>query len=344
MAKSKRKSSRRKAAPERIRQAQYAKSKGLLSKRANLQGGKISPAVARKLQELEDIRAVPTYQLREGAKRAEIMDPAKTFPVKIKPREAAEYKRRGFFVSNGHVVSDDPKRVSRGLQEGRLGGAVVQPPKPSVDDGVRRVAPGRVERISLTKHKIRNFKDLKDALENNRLELEAKRPDETYSFTLFDYHPKPSRTTEPQNKGKRVHSVENAYSVFFTDEELLAYLEKYDMLNPDGDEDNEAFEHFELYRMLPPMSLGPTPDWVYDRHRKRGTGSLRAQQDRRLASLKRRSKAAKEKRTVQPADLLREKDRLRKVTERGSETPAKREDRLRKDREAKKAKRASKRS
>ena len=329
MAKSKRKSSRRKASPERIRQAQYAKQHGLLSKRANLNGGRISRGVASKLAQLEDLRAVPTYELREGQRRASVLDKPKTHPVKLGRGMVREAKSRGYPVFNGHLVSDHPKDAAKAIAEGRLAGAAPAPGPMPQGDGVRRVTKNRVERINLRREGINNFADLKEALAKHELEDRVKLPNEIYTFTLFDYHPNPTRTIESGSRGKKklFHSDAMVVTsgVFYTDEELLEYMQAYQVFNED--EDDIGFREFELYRMEEGGTIGRTPDWVYDRHRKQGTGGLRA---KRIQEIKARAKALKDRRQAQTREEEKIKDRSYQYLKRQAETPAQTAERNRK--------------
>jgi len=262
-----RRSNRKAVSKERIAQASYAKKHGLISKKAKLTGGMISRRIAKKLDTLEGFGAIPTFIYQAGMKRARIMDAPARALVKVKPKMRKTLKEQGFEIFGNQVLVPRDKRSGRadkryvdaltsgraaGIKRFEAGGFGSRKP---INNDLPRVAIDTIEVIVLDNLGIKNYADLHRALILNEISREAKYDDEVYSFTFFGYHPR-------------------GVSEFFTDEELLAKLENYKWTD-------QAFDNFELVRLRMGDTLGPTPDWVYEKNRGRST---RTRQDRRSES------------------------------------------------------------
>ncbi len=295
-------SNRPKVSKEVIQQAKYAKQKGLIQKSAKLTNGRVSRAVLRKVTHLEKLGVVPTYIFREGSKKGEILNAPTKVGVKLKSKKAKEAKARGFELFNGHTIVEKSreKEAKQAVSEGRLVGLDVA--DIGKEDGKRRVVT-KISRISLTKYKINTFGELIEALRHGELDTTAKRPDEWFTFTFYDFHPNPEATF---NFGQRRHA-HGTSAIFPTGKDLAEYLLKYEKIYESYDQmDNSAdFDHFELYRTIPGYELGLTPDYVYRERRMR----YMTVQDRRQANRikKMRAKAEKMKQEFNRETYLEQK-------------------------------------
>jgi hypothetical protein len=239
----KRKSNRRPVSKERIRQASYAKSHGLLSKRAKLGNGRLSRAVNKKLDVLSTAKAVPTYEFHEGQKRATIATPAERKGVKVTREQLARAKEAGLLTVGNKVIIPRKGDYQKALDEGLTAGH-----RPATEDS------GAVDTILLSPLGIRNFADLYRALNSGVIDHkylgDTKR---LYAFTIFGYHPRAGAT-------------------FLDGPMLVDYLQKYQW-----DTNEEAFQNFELLTVPYGSHLGPTPASIRDFNRLR----FRTRQDRR---------------------------------------------------------------
>jgi hypothetical protein len=244
VAKTKRKSNRRPVSKERIEQAKWAKQHGLLSKSAKLGNGKMSRTVAKKVAALESLRAVPTFEYREGMKRARVQDKATRGAVKVSSGYAKDLSARGFQVFNGRViVPSKDKRFEQALKRGQAAGVKVRE-RQTDHSGPMIETVDTDEIIELSSHGIDNYKDLFDALFGQRgraFDRKIKKPDELYSFTIHGFHPRPGRGDVRE---------------YYTASELRKYLLRYKWTDA-------KFEGFQLYRLQPGETLGKTPDEVY---------------------------------------------------------------------------------
>lgn len=278
---------------ERIAQASYAKKAGLLSKSAKTTGGKLSRAVQKKIGALEELRAIPTFIFEAGMKRAQILDKPDRALVKVKPKLRKQMKEQGYEVFNSFaLVPKDAKgkpdeRYVRAIEIGKPAGikrteASRNSYKDDESGGLNRVSVDTIEVITLHVFGINNYAELHWALVNGELDKNSKYDDEVYAFTAFGYHPRGSMT-------------------FFDGPELAAYLDRYKWTD-------EFFENFELVRMRMGDTLGPTPDDVYIRNRRKKRLSS---QDRRRDALKLKARKLKENRTMQSEEVYKEKARIR---------------------------------
>jgi hypothetical protein len=231
MAKTKRKSRRIKRAPVLIKQAQWAKRHGLISKRAKLTGGRMSPSVFKKIENLSFARAVPTYTFKQGMKNAVIDEKPVRKAVKVSKAQRAEYKLNGIPLFNGHALVSDTPENKAAVSEGKTVGFR---PSPGFDET-------SVDVIVLADEGIENYRDLKKALRSGRLDKKYIKEKKLYAFTYFDHNPKRGMT-------------------FLTGKELADYLERYQWTE-------DAFDAFELITLPDGSTLGPTPQWVKDRDR-----------------------------------------------------------------------------
>lgn len=232
MVKGKRTSSRQQVSRERIAQAKYAKQHGLISKRAKLQNSRLSRAVKKKIETLSILGAVPEYEFRAGMKSARQAAPVTAKPIKLPRKLRADAKAKGYQIFGGQIIAPNSQRKAfeTAIKKGRLAGSVETPT-------------GELFRVNLTGEGVRNYKELIDALKDG--EIDPLLGDTGfYSFTFRDYHPKSGRT-------------------FMDGAELADYLEHYQF-------SEEEFDDFELWVLPEGESLGPTPDYVYDRDRASG--------------------------------------------------------------------------
>jgi hypothetical protein len=288
---------------ERIAQAKYAKAHGLLSKSAKLDNGKLSRGVAKKIAALEELRAVPTYEYRQGAKRAHVLDSATRVPFKVNKSLAQKLKAQQFEVFGNFALIPNEGRTAksnryiRQLEKGEPAGIRRMTHQASIGgEKPNRVAADTVEVIALDTMGISNYADLHRALTSGLIDEMAKHDDEIFSFTFFGYHP-------------RDLSGGGYAGQFFDGKELAEYLERYKWTE-------EAFDNFELVRMEMGQSLGPTPDWVYEANRKR---SKRTVQDRRKEATLLRARRNVEARKTVSEDHKKEKTRTRVANWRGKQ-------------------------
>jgi len=305
----KRSRSRRLVSKERIEQAKYAKRAGLLSKRAKLTQQRLSLKVRNKIAALEELRAVPTYTFREGARRPEPLDVATRGSVKVKPSIAQRARLQGFQVFNNRIIANKSilPRVRVALKDNRLAGTTLAP-NANIPQGRTRLAAGTAERIQLSRYGIRNFKDLFDALQGANLQNIAKDPREYWAFTLYGFNIRPERHKEIREAGREAPDmIALNFLSFRSDADLLNYLQRYsnitDCTEDDGSpECEELFKSFELYRLEEGENLGSTPDSVYENYRRsKGLPENRRQRRRRQYA------EAKAKRQTMTTEQYRER-------------------------------------
>lgn len=297
---------RRLVSQERIEQAKWAKSHGLLSKRAKLGQHRLSYRVATKIAALESLRAIPTFERPAGAKISRVLDPAIRGLVKISPKKVKEYRAAGFQIFNNRLItpSRNTRRVRDALAQGRPGGVTTAGlfvPRPTGPP--RRVSEGIAERIQLSLFGIRNFRDLFEALKEGKLQAFGKDPSESWSFRLYDFNFRPGRHKDIQEAGQEAPDLyELRFLVLRDDKTLLEYLTRYQNISDCGNEEEpgegceELFQSFELFRLHDGDSLGATPDKVYEDFRRR----------RNQRIYKRRPKKAKPARIKRPAQSREE--------------------------------------
>lgn len=303
MAKGKGRSTRKQVSRETIAAAQWAKRHGFLSKQAKTTGGKISRRVERKIEQLREVRALPSFELNERTGKLNVSStPTKRIGIKATAKQRRIAREHGFEVIGQNVIAPrGDKRFVEALKrqkETGRGGAGIRMPTP--------VSPGELEVIILDSGGIHNFADLFRALRGGKLNGVAKRPDEDWAFTLFGFHPRNSWT-------------------FQTDAELLKYLERYKSIQEEikktrrGEEDDTTvFSNFELVKVVRGENLGPTPRAIRDAMRREYRKKSRA--EREIARVKLKGQAVRqfseqqmeERRRQQGlAAMKRYRDRLR---------------------------------
>jgi hypothetical protein len=278
MAKGKRSGTRRLVSRERISQAKYAKQHGLISKRAKLGNGRLSRAVEKKIVKLNELGAVPEYELRPGAKSATQSRPVTAKPIKLTPKLRADAKAKGYDLFGGQIIAPNKERAAfvKAIANGRLAGSV-------------EVAGESTFRVNLADKNVNNLSTLLEALNDG--ELDGVLGDNVFSFTYRDYHPKNGAT-------------------FYTAAELGAYLENYQF-------SEEEFEDFELWVLPPGETFGKTPDYVYERDRKSGRiGPLRKKRrNKRRSTMEnltiKMAETAEQKRQKKAAEMARYRAKLR---------------------------------
>ena len=296
-------------------QLQYAKRAGLISNRTKLDRGVVTKSAQRKLDTLRTLDAVPRYEAREGSRKTTRSEP-RNKPVKLTKDQRSRYREHGYPVFNGFAVTDDPREARELLAQNKLVSAMPAP--------IRGNPPVKV--ISLGR--IRTFRDLKLAAEDGRLDA-LKRPEDIFSFTLNDFHPKPSRIIKAtgERAGPNFHPDFGSFTrEFYSAAELMAYLDRYDFMNDDAEDDEDAFRMFELYRMPEGYDFGPTPERTYAR--KKASGELHERKRQR----KSRAKANKQERTRMSDTEYLDRNRDSQERSRASETQAENAARLAKQR------------
>lgn len=270
MKQGKRKSNRRPVSKERIRQASYAKQQGLLSKRAKLSGGKLSRPVNKKIEALLAARAVPTYEFRPGAKRAVISEPAIRKAMKVKPAQEKRAREAGLMVVNHRLIVPKKGDYQRANREGLTAGY-----RPPSEESYG------VDTILLSPLGIRNFADLRKALLSGSMDryVGKANDDRLFAFTIFGYHPRGGIT-------------------FLDGQSLQEYLNKYQW-----DDNEEAFQNFELMTVPYDSDLGPTPMEVIRHNRMR----FASRQDRREGLKRKHYKVTQRRRALTEEEVISRK-------------------------------------